>query len=122
MERFRAAVIPIYGLPTEIIVPMVRKPRHGACRRFVRFRIRRPANGRYFEFSFAPRRPVQSQLHRVAGLKIAKLRVHATSAFSSRLAPFNPGERENAGVHSDYNLPELQANGGCINIRRCEST
>ncbi|MER9547019.1 hypothetical protein NKI72_34405, partial [Mesorhizobium sp. M0437] len=74
-----------------------------------------------FEFRLPREEPVQSQLHRVAGLEIAKTRVHATSALSSRLAAFNPGERENAGVHSDYNLPELQADGGCINIRCCES-
>jgi hypothetical protein len=39
---------------------------------------------------------------------------------SSRLTAFNLASDKNDGLHSDYNLPKSQANGGRFDSRRGE--
>ncbi|WP_287096479.1 hypothetical protein, partial [Mesorhizobium sp.] len=70
-----------------------------------------------------PDRSASSDLRRGSGRRseFAMMHVHATTAMSLRLTAFNPAERQNDGIHPDYNLPESQADGGRVDSRRCES-
>jgi hypothetical protein len=49
-----------------------------------------------------------------SGAESAIMRVHATTAMSSRLATSILESDEDAGVYTDYDLPESQIDAGCV--------